>query len=177
MSLSRTIACLLTVALLAQPAMAAEVAASRQAKAVDVTLQEHGTLIGQCLSENGKPLVDAKVRLTTARGVEAVARTDATGTFAFRGVQGAVLIESPQAETMVRCWSEAAAPPKAAKALMLVANQPVLRGQQMASPGLQSAISRSKSFFSNPVYVAGVVTTAVAIPVAFNNVDDEDPNS
>lgn len=146
--------------------------------AVDVTLHQDGVLIGQLVGASGKPSADAKVRLTLVDGRTAEAKTNADGGFAFKNVRGVARLESDKTALVVRSWTSEAAPPNAAPAVLLVEGNEVARGQYHAGPIANGTVSRTKRLFANPLFVAGVIGTAVAIPVAIHNAgDDDDPAS
>lgn len=148
-----------------------------QPLAIDVALHDEGLLIGQLVGATGKPAADAKVCLTLADGRKAEAKTNADGGFAFKNVRGVARLESDKTAILVRSWTREAAPPSAAPAVLLVEGGEVARGQRYAGPVANNTISHSKRLFANPLFVAGVIGTAVAIPVAIHNSDDDDPAS
>lgn len=149
----------------------------RQSLAVDVALQPEGMLIGQLVASTGKPQADAEVKLMLADGREAVAKTNKDGGFAFKGVRGVAHLQTDNAAILVRSWAPGAAPPSATPAVLLIEGQDFVRGQRPAGPVAQGFVSHSKRLLANPLFVAGVVGTAVAIPVAIHNADDDDPAS
>ncbi|TWT94026.1 hypothetical protein Pla108_37370 [Botrimarina colliarenosi] len=164
----------------AQDAVRSKAAAEPVASAplaIDVALQADGLLIGQLVGATGKPEAGAKVQLTLADGREAEAKTNADGGFAFKGVHGVARLESDKAALLVRSWTAQAAPPNATPAVLLVEQGEVARGQRYAGTGVQNTVSHSKRLLANPLFVAGVIGTAVAIPVAIHNSDDDDPAS
>lgn len=169
----------LSFVLLLAPGLAASqesATPTRTPLAVDVALQPEGLLIGQLVSATGAPQRDAEVRLTLADGREALAKTNDEGGFAFRGAKGVMTLQSDQAQVIVRGWSKNTAPPKAVPALLLVDTDGFARGQHYAGQGTQTFFDKSKRLFANPLFVAGVITTAVAVPLAIAN-DDDDPAS
>jgi hypothetical protein len=181
--LYRPFICLLAFAVALAPTLArAENAVLAEKKtadalAVDVTLHKDGLLIGQLVGASGKPSADAAVRLTLADGRKAEAKTNADGGFAFKNVRGVARLESDKTALMVRSWTSEAAPPSAAPAVLLIEGSEIARGQHHAGPIANGAVGHSKRLFANPLFVAGAVATAVAIPVAIHNADDDDPAS
>jgi hypothetical protein len=157
-------------------AIAAQPKAS-EALAVDVALHEDGLLIGQLVGASGKPSAETKVRLTLADGRKAETTTNAEGGFAFKNVRGVARLESDKTALIVRSWTNDAAPPSAAPAVLLVEGDEIARGQRYAGPAANGTVSHTKRLFANPLFVAGAVATAVAIPVALHNADDDDPAS
>lgn len=144
--------------------------------AVDIALQSEGLLVGQLVSPSGEPLAGRPVKLDLADGREATAKTNAQGGFAFRGARGVMVVTSEKARVVVRGWTAKTAPPSATPALLLVDADRFARGQHYVGSGTQSVVDRSKRLFANPLFVAGVVGTAIAVPVAIAN-DDDDPSS
>lgn len=182
-SFHRQLAGLLAVVVALAPTLAqAENAVATPQKpadvlAVDVALHKDGLLIGQLVDASGKPSADATVRLTLADGRKAEAKTNADGGFAFKNVRGVARLESDKTAQMVRSWTSEAAPPSATPAVLLVEGGEIARGQRYAGPIANGTVSHTKRLFANPLFVAGAVATAVAIPVAIHNADDDDPAS
>lgn len=161
---------------LAPCATRAESAPAAKPLAIDVALQPEGLLVGQVVSATGEPLSQSEVKLRLHDGREAVAKTNEQGGFAFRGVRGVVTLHSDKTAAVVRTWAPGTAPPSATPALLLVEGDEVARGQHYAGARTQGFVDRSKRLMANPLFVAGVIATAVAIPVAIAN-DDDDPAS
>lgn len=166
------------VALAPECALAETVAKGPAAPApvVDVELRQDGVLIGQVVADDGAPRVGAEVRLELADGRSASAKTNKQGGFAFSGLSGVAQVQTEHAGITVRAWQPGTAPPKAARALLVVDSDQVARGQYYAGAGTQSFVNGSKRLFANPLFVAGVIGTAVAVPIAIAN-DDDDPAS
>ncbi|MEN0111871.1 MAG: carboxypeptidase-like regulatory domain-containing protein, partial [Planctomycetota bacterium] len=132
-------------------------------------------LIGQLVDEAGAPVAEQAVTITLTDGSVASVKTNAEGAFAFRGVRGVAQVRSSDAVAVVRAWAPGTAPPNAGAALLLVRGEGVVRGQQYAGPATNRFFSRGKQLMANPLFVAGAIATAVAIPVAIAN--DDDPAS
>jgi hypothetical protein len=145
--------------------------------AVDISLHNDAYVVGQFVSAEGVPVAGTEVRMTLTDGRTATTKTDAQGGFAFRGVTGAAYLTAHNAEQVVRVWDAKTAPPKAAPAVLMVQHNEVARGQHYAGQNANNFINTSKRLMANPLFVAGAVATAVAIPVAIHNADDEDPAS
>ena len=178
-SLARTLAAVL-VAVAATPRFS--VAATEQGPpatppTVDVELRDGGVLVGQLLGADGAPAPKKPVTVQLADGTRAQATTNDDGGFAFRGVRGVAHLESGDAQLVVRGWSPGVAPPSALPAVLLVEPSEVTRGQYYAGPATQGFVDHSKRLMANPLFVAGVVATAVAIPVAIHNAGDDKPRT
>ncbi len=133
----------------------------RGSAAADVALRDGGVLVGQVVSAQGTgvsgvPLTlrnQGKTMLTTTTGKE--------GYFAVKGLRGGVYqLVAQDGHGVYRLWTRGTAPPAAKEGAVLVVGDDVLRGQ--APGGL-------KTFLTNPLVIAGVVATAVAVPVALAN--------
>lgn len=145
---------------------------------VDVAVGKDGMLIGQVVSATGQPLKRVKVAVTTEDGRYAETTSNDQGAFAFRGVAGRAKLIGPNCRQPVRAWTGNTAPPSATPAVLLVEGSVLARGQRPAGPLMQGYAMRGKELMANPVFVAGAVGAAVAIPVAISNAnDDDDPSS
>lgn len=153
------------------PAVQASSAPTGVPTIIDVELRPDGLLIGQLVSSGGKPTPNTQVKLVTSDGVEASTKTNVDGGFAFKRVKGVVTIKSERASTVLRSWKPGLAPPNSAVAVLLVEGQDMARGQHYVGMGANTFVDRSKRLLANPLFVAGVIGTAVAIPVAIANDD------
>ncbi len=106
-------------------------AASPVSQVTDVVLQADGALIGRVVDSHGTAVRGRDVSIRHAQGLLATARTDETGRFAIRGLDGgSYLLESGSSRGVVRAWTATAAPPSAHQGIVLIAdNQTVVRGQ------------------------------------------------
>ncbi len=166
---------LLLLAFLSLGSISPVAAKNRTSSILDVKLHSEGLLVGQLFSNSGTPLVGTEVTLSMVNGMGAKAITNEQGGFAFSGVSGAVHLSSDQVSRTVRVWQHDAAPPNAAPAVLLVQQDELTRGQHH-SPLANNIVKRTKRLMANPLIVAGIVGTAVAIPVAIHN-NDDDPAS
>lgn len=139
---------------------------------VDVSLTSQGLLSGQVLNGAGRPMADAKVLLHDGHGTPVVARTNERGAFAYRDLpSGVYYLQSGDHLCVARVWSAEAAPPKSQRSVLLIGQTDILRAQMNAPPRVNGAVQPSKRILTNPLAVAGIVATAVAIPVAIHNSD------
>jgi hypothetical protein len=164
-----SLACLAWV-LPVQPSFAAPpVAGAAPAAAtgiVDVRLDEHGAIHGHLLNAAGQGLADRPIVLQQAGGAVSRAQTDARGGFVLPRVSGGVhQLTTAYGTVPCRVWTHTAAPPSATDQLMVVAGQPVVRGQQPFS-----------CIFTNPLFIGLVIAAAIAIPIAVHNSQDDNPS-
>jgi carboxypeptidase family protein len=103
---------------------------------LDVSLANGGILTGQVVDGQGRPLAATAVTLRGAGGQTATAATDRDGRFEFQRLGGG-LYEVTAAERCgnFRLWAPGSSPPGAVHQVMLVAGEPVTRGQWSGGPG------------------------------------------
>ncbi len=136
---------------------------------IDVALADGGVLMGQVVDTQGVAKANVPVKLTAGEKELAVGKTDANGYFAFRGLRGGMYqLTAAEGTGMYRLWAPRTAPPSAQRGALVVAGQDLARGQLGA---------RMRAWLSNPWVVGGIVATAVAVPVAIHNADDNTPSS
>jgi len=140
-----------------------------QPQAIDVSLHEGGSLLGQVVDAQGKPLADSQVVLQNTNRKLASAKTGGNGFFAFRGLRGGVYqVVAAKGHGTFRAWAPGTAPPAAQQGALIVAGQETVRGQ----------CGPMGFWLCNPWVVAGIIAAAVAIPVAIHNADnDSTPSS
>lgn len=162
----------LSPAAVAQSAATVEGSARESVKPTDVALTKKGLLTGQVVNAEGKPRENAEVLLYGADGVAIVAATNERGQFAYRGVaSGVYYLESGEQVRIARVWNREIAPPSAQQGVLLVSNSDTVRGQTSPPSAANKAVRTVKRVMTNPLAVAGIVATAVAIPVAIHNAD------
>ncbi|HEY1786024.1 MAG TPA: carboxypeptidase-like regulatory domain-containing protein [Pirellulales bacterium] len=116
---------------LATPAAAPSQSSGVQGPAIlDVTLNEGGTLTGQVVNAQGKPLAKTAVSVRTCGNDVAGVATDAEGNFAVAGLRGGVYeVDSAGGAGYFRLWNTGTSPPSAHKGVLIVAGEQVSRGQ------------------------------------------------
>lgn len=125
--------------------------------------------MGRLLDANGRPVHDAEVSVLSSGKPLAAMRTDANGVFAVSNLRGGVHeIVTVNNAQVCRLWAPGTAPPRVPKSIDVVADSDVVRGQY-GPPFGNRFVERAKLWATNPLVVAGVVATAVAIPVAVHN--------
>ncbi len=127
----------------------------------DVALDRVGTLVGQVVDEHGVPQAQQQVvvRRVNIEAAEAKTLTDATGRFAVVGLQGGLHeLSVGHVTTTHRLWTPAAAPPAAAREVLLVSSDAVQRGQRPIA-----------DLLTGPVLIGLIIAAAIAIPIAIHN--------
>jgi hypothetical protein len=148
--------------------------ASGQASAViDVALLDGGTLHGQVFDAQGKPLARAAVSIQQLDREIQAAVTDAWGAFRVTGLRGGMYrIVAGDASGTYRLWAPNTAPPSARRGALVVAGDPEVMLAQ-CEPHRRGPLQ----FLRNPWVIAGIVAVAIAVPVALNNLDDDEAQS
>ena len=137
-------------------------------RVVDVALHSGGVLLGQVVDPQGVAMAGVVVSLRDEQQELAAAKTRPDGYFAFKGLRGGVYqLVAAEGHGVYRVWSPGTAPPAAQQGALLVSGDPVVRGQMGAF----------KTFLINPLVLAAVVATAVAVPVAIHNSQHRSPSS
>lgn len=135
----------------------------------DVGLHKNNTLLGQLVNTQGIPQAKQKISLIQKNRVLVNATTDKNGYFAFSKVAaGTYSVAAPKAQGICRVWAPKTAPPAAQPALLLIDGKGAVRAQE----------GPIAYWIGKPWVVAGLVATAVAIPVAIHNhQNDKKPTS
>jgi hypothetical protein len=150
--------------------------------AADVALAEGGVLTGQVVDAQGA--VQAGTPVVIFAGGREVARvaTNRNGVFSAPGLKGGVYeVAAAGHRGVYRAWAPRTAPPSANRAILAVAQQDSVRGQYApplapAPPGQPGLFGKTMNWISDhPIITAGIVATAIAVPVALS--DDDDPAS
>ena len=155
----------------------ARVAPQMRANFADVELRRGGTLVGQIVSESGAGVANAQVTLTDGQRPRQ-AKTNKAGWFQFTDLRGGVYEFQAEGQSQrLRLWSHATAPPSAQRGILVTPPKDVFRGQRVLSPNTNQFFRVAKQRLADPLVVTGVALTAVAIPVAIHNSDDDPPAS
>jgi len=137
-------------------------------KIADVALRSGGTLVGAVYDSQGLPAEGAIVSVQQSGKEVARTQTDQKGRFIAEGLQGGVYqIATAKGVAVYRAWTPGTAPP-AAQQQALVINGDVVRG---------IGNGEILAFLSNPWVLAGIVATAIAVPIAVSDDDDNDSGS
>lgn len=154
-----------------QPAVAAT-PTGQTPLVVDVALAGGDLMLGQVVDTQGQPLAGADVTLSVAGRTIATAKSDAKGFFAFRGLQGGVYqLAAAEGRAIYRVWAAGTAPPGARQGALVVAGKDFARGQLRGYGGGMGGLANLGALAGTGPIFAGMVATAVAIPVAVHNAD------
>lgn len=176
---SRFIAALAMTGVLASPAMATPPVVSPQAampssvkqashRTIDVKV-DRGFLVGQVLSIAGQPEADKELQLRANEVLVANAKTDARGRFAVPvNKTGVFRLDVCNQRFQIRAWQANVAPPTAGEGLLVISQGDSVRGQAGASMLV--------SWLSNPLVLGLVAASAIAVPIAVDELDDDDDN-
>ena len=145
-----------------QSAFAAAASVNRAPAVTDVVLMDGGVLVGQVVDPQGVALAKVPVSLRGRDREVARTATDRNGYFAVRGLHtGVYQLVGAKSHRAYRLWTPGNAPPMSQRGALLVAGEDTVRGQ-----------AGSLAFWlANPWVVAGVLATAVAVPVVVHNAE------
>jgi len=125
----------------------------------DVELAARGTLPGQVVDPEGRPVKQLPVALRLWGREVASAKTDQAGRFIIGGLRGGTYhVVAGGTRGLYRIWAPKTAPPAANRELMIVVGGPRVRGNE----------GPIGYWLGNPWVVAGVVAAAVLIPVVIH---------
>jgi hypothetical protein len=137
----------------------------------DVALQEGGVLVGQVVDPQGAVKANVPVSVSQEGQVVVETKSGADGYFAVKGLRGGVhQVAAAEGQGVYRLWVAGTAPPAAQEGILVVSGSDVTRGQAGGGGGL-------KTFLANPLVIAAIVATAVAVPLAIHNSHSSDPTS
>ena len=144
------------------PEMTLAVAPAPTPAVVDIAMADGGVLHGQVVDlQGGNPAgVPVFVRAPNQKIIHAVTAKD--GHFTVDNLRGGVYqVAAGQGQGVYRLWTAKAAPPSAQK-------NAIVYTQGLFGGG-------PKMLLANPIVVAGVVATAIAVPVAVANSHPSSP--
>jgi len=162
----------------------AETAAAPPTPAVvDIALADGGVLHGQVIDiqNGGRAGIPVSVRSQQQEVVRTT--TSNNGQFTVQGLRGGVYqVAAGEGQGVYRVWTANAAPPSAQKSAVVYTqnteaapapakNLPITYTQNAGGAGGGSL----KTLLLNPIVIAGVVATAIAVPVAIANSQSASP--
>lgn len=175
------------VTLLSSQLLPGHVLAETDGKLCDVALGGDSRLLGQMTNESGRGIANGVILLyagvsngANVSNAPVVIRTDEAGNFASEPIRGGLyVIEVADEKQALRVWTVGAAPPRAAKSLLLIDESPTVRGQtgglragRLASRASRrsdgsSVVSRTLRFVRDRPVIGGTgIATAIAVPIA-----------
>lgn len=155
-------------------ALSNEPVESPAANGVDVALADGGLFVGQIVDAQGAAQAESEV-VVLYQGKEVVrTTTDERGVFAAKGLRGGQYeVMTDGCAAPCRLWTAQTAPPAARPAALIVTNVDVVNGQYGSMAPSGGVLGWMQS---HPLLVAGIVVTAIAVPVAIA-ADDDDSSS
>lgn len=148
-------------------------------RAIDVSLTDSGSLSGTVIDSKGQ--VRARTLVEVRRGRIVVARTltDQAGRYSINNLPGGLYqVRVDGTETLIRAWAVGTAPPNVAGQLQVVAESPIVRGQDQGAPptdgGLFGGGGMSPTL-SAALIVGGVIGAILIIDELDDDDDDDSP--
>jgi hypothetical protein len=160
----------------------------------DVALTDGGVLTGQVVTAQGAPVAEAPV-VVSLQGREVIrVASNADGAFAAPGLKGGVYqVSTPDSSGVYRLWAPRTAPPAARQGVMIVSGSETVLGQFGPPPGPpmgppmgppvdpalgpppeKGPLGKAMGWIADhPFITAGVVATAIAVPLALEDDDDD----
>jgi hypothetical protein len=152
-----------------QAAFAAQPAPPSQ----DVALGPGGLIVGQVVNPQGEVQRAAVVSIQHDQFEVVRTITDDNGMFAAQGLRGGTYqIVTEQSQGVYRLWAPETAPPAAHQSAMVVTNPDIVRGQ-WGSHGFGYGYGWLDWMRAHPYLTAGIIASAIAIPVALAANDDD----
>jgi hypothetical protein len=138
----------------------------------DVALRPGGLLVGQVVDQQGATKAGTVVSVKYADHEVVRTTTDANGVFAAQGLRGGQYqLVTSEGISVCRLWAPNTAPPSARPAALVVSGNNIVRGQ-WGGGAMHQWIDWVKA---HPYITAGVVATAIGVPLALAD-DDDEPN-
>ena len=158
----RFLASLAAIGFCLPPSLFAATASPDHRPAVaDVALIHSGVLTGQVVDPQGAALQAAPVSIRKPNREIDTVWTDRKGRFSFIKLHGGVhQVVAAGSHRTYRLWAPGTAPPFARQEVLIVSGEDGVRGQHDNAPALGE--------FANRLVIAGIVSTAVAIPIIIN---------
>ncbi|NLF09773.1 MAG: carboxypeptidase regulatory-like domain-containing protein [Pirellulaceae bacterium] len=131
---------------------------------VDVAMTDGGVLQGRVVDLQGGGVAGVPVSVKTQNKELAQTTTTEDGHFTVNGLRdGVYQLAAGEGQGVYRIWAAKTAPPAAQKNAIVYT-----QGGYGGCGGL-------KMFLSNPIVIAGLVATAIAVPVALANSGSSSP--
>ncbi len=142
---------------------------------VDVALSDGGVLHGQVVDLQGAGVAGVPVSVKAQDRDVATATTAADGTFSVQGLRGGMYrVAAGQGQGVYRLWSAGTAPPAAQTGATIYTQNGAVDGNVVVYTQYGGG-GTLKMLLSNPIVIAGIVATAIAVPVALANSRSSSP--
>ena len=180
--------------MIASPVAMAALPQGQPSFAADVALGGGGVLVGQLVDAEGKVLTGTPVSIQTGGQEVARVATNENGVFFAQGLAGGVYeVAAAEHRGVYRLWAPTTAPPQASQSITAVSSPTVAQAQYGApaeppligpppapvmatGPAKRGPLGKTMNWVSeHPLLTAGIVATAIAVPVALG--EDDDPAS
>ncbi len=139
----------------------------------DVSLDGQGVLSGYVVDAQGKPEATTAVKIRQGRRQVAVAKTNAKGHFAVKGLKGGVYqMSSKKGSQIIRVWKHGTAPKKSSRLALLVNDQKVVRAQILDELGL---VGLGGGGNLATIGIGAAIITGTTIAVVEATDDDDSP--
>jgi hypothetical protein len=146
---------------------------------VDVALGDGGMLHGQVVDLQGSAVAGVPVSVKAQNRDVAATTTGADGSFNIQGLRGGVYqVATVQGHGVYRLWTAGTAPPAAQTAAVIYTqsgNHVVDSNVVVYTQNGEGEGGTLKMLLTNPIVIAGVVATAIAVPVALANSHSASP--
>ena len=150
------------ISLLGSQVLVSAAQVSVSAQAVDVALSVTGTLSGAVVDTRGHARGKTAVEVRRGRRLVARALTDTNGRYDVSNLPGGLYqVRVDGTETLVRAWAAGTAPRSAAKQLPVIADAPIVRGQDQDAPPAPAAEPASRGLFGGSALSDGLVSALI----------------
>ena len=149
-------------------------------RAIDVSLTDSGSLSGTVIDSKGQVRARTLVEVRRGRIVVARALTDQAGRYSINNLPGGLYqVCVDGTETLIRAWAVGTAPPSVAGQLQVVADSPIVRGQDQDAPPTDGGLfgGGGMSPTLSAALIVGGVIGAILIIDELDADDDSPPAS
>lgn len=135
----------------------------------NVVLSDGGTLAGQVINADGRPVRADRIKLVTGNNIIEFS-SDETGRFRVSGLRtGACLFEVGNHSFACRVWTSQQAPPRSIESIALVADGEVVRGQDYCPPEKKRRLGRLTSEQKYGLFILGLFGAAGYLALSRDN--------
>lgn len=178
----RVAAALACFGMLIQPALAGAPVVESAPVVADIALSEGGVFVGKVVTAQGAPLGNVSVSLQQSGREVATTTSDAEGVFAVQGLRGGLYqVVSEGGMVSYRLWAPNTAPPAANQSALIVTGGSVINGQYGPPTAPCPPTGKGHGILAwmreHPLLVAAGVATAIAVPLALADDDNDAPAS